>query len=74
VIGGVTIPDFDLGTEAHSDGDVLYHRCEVLGKASNIARRESMARSCKVLFTNKMMLARRSRMYGFDDACFHNNY
>ena len=25
VIGGVTIPDFDLGTEAHSDGDVLYH-------------------------------------------------
>jgi hypothetical protein len=21
----VTIPDFDLGTEAHSDGDVLYH-------------------------------------------------
>eukprot|EP00238_Polyblepharides_amylifera_P014319 CAMPEP_0196587288 /NCGR_PEP_ID=MMETSP1081-20130531/57025_1 /TAXON_ID=36882 /ORGANISM="Pyramimonas amylifera, Strain CCMP720" /LENGTH=260 /DNA_ID=CAMNT_0041909433 /DNA_START=35 /DNA_END=817 /DNA_ORIENTATION=+ len=25
VIGGVEIPDFDLGTIAHSDGDVLYH-------------------------------------------------
>ena len=25
VIGGVTVPDFELGTVAHSDGDVLYH-------------------------------------------------
>uniref|UniRef100_A0A6U4KKU4 2-C-methyl-D-erythritol 2,4-cyclodiphosphate synthase n=1 Tax=Hemiselmis andersenii TaxID=464988 RepID=A0A6U4KKU4_HEMAN len=25
VIGGVTVKDFDLGTVAHSDGDVLYH-------------------------------------------------
>ena len=30
VIGGVTVPDFDLGTEAHSDGDVLYHRYRTL--------------------------------------------
>jgi len=25
VIGGIKIPDFDKGTVAHSDGDVLYH-------------------------------------------------
>jgi len=25
VIGGVTVKDFELGTVAHSDGDVLYH-------------------------------------------------
>lgn len=25
VIGGIKIEDFELGTVAHSDGDVLYH-------------------------------------------------